>query len=191
MKSLKELEDSLTELDQQALADNAQLDVILNTLSKPLNWFKSNELSVSDQLTLIRHATWKRHVWHVLKDIIPRWHFSLTSPTYRPLIESSLTCVSSSSEVGFAMVKVSLPILIDCLSSKEAQLDTLEIYASCLKYVALDKHVFRLYTQYVTKQDVDFFCNLLCSIPGHLANVFGVQLDQVFFNSQHAWYFDR
>ncbi|KAI9364186.1 telomere length regulation protein-domain-containing protein [Pilaira anomala] len=191
MKSLKELEDSLTELDQQALADNAQLDVILNTLSTPLNWFKSNELSVSDQLTLIRHATWKRHVWHVLKDIIPRWHFSLTSPTYRPLIESSLSCVSSNPEVGFAMVKVSLPILIDCLSSKEAQLDTLEIYASCLKYVAFDKHVFRLYTQYVTKQDVDFFCNLLCSIPGHLANVFGVQLDQVFFNSQHAWYFDR
>ncbi|GAA5800318.1 hypothetical protein HPULCUR_005745 [Helicostylum pulchrum] len=188
MTSLKELQGLLTDLDQQALADNVQFDVVLNALSKPLEWLNDSTMTTTQQLTLVNDVSWKRHVWNVFKDIVPRWNFSLS--THRPLLESTLACFDS--KVTFAMAKVSLPVLIECLSTQQqhASLDTLEAYASYLKFLCLDKHVFKLYAAHSTKNDATFFCNLLCSIPGHLANVFGVQLDQVFFNTQHEWYID-
>ncbi|KAG2233893.1 hypothetical protein INT48_004381 [Thamnidium elegans] len=189
MTSLKELQELLNELDQQSLADNAQFDAVLNALSKPLEWLNDPTMTTTQQLTLVNDVSWKRHVWNVFKELVPRWNFSLS--THRPLLESTLVCLDS--RVAFAMAKVSLPVLIECLSTQQqdASLDTLEAYASYLKFLCLDKHVFRLYAVQSTKNDATFFCNLLCSIPGHLANVFGVQLDQVFFNTQHEWYIDR
>lgn len=189
MTSLKELQGLLTELDQQALADNAQFNVVLNALSKPLEWLNASTMTAAQQLTLVNDVSWKRHVWNVFNDIVPRWNFSL-SP-HRRLLESTLACFDS--KVAFAMARVSLPVLIECLSTQQqhASLDTLEAYASYLKFLCLDKHVFGLYAAHSTKNDATFFCNLLCSVPGHLANVFGVQLDQVFFNTQHEWYIDR
>jgi hypothetical protein len=186
MTSLKDLEEKLTQLDQEALADNAQFDVVLRCISEPLEWLNDSSTA------LVSHAAWKRHVWSVFKELVPRWTFALSSSSYRPYLDSTLT-IKQSTNVAFQMAKVSLPILIECLyiQQDQASLDTLEMYASFLKYLALDTHVFKLYAQHTQKTDVAFFSKLLCSIPGHLANVFGIQLNQVLFNPQHEWYIDR
>jgi hypothetical protein len=184
MTSTADLDEKLSQLDQEALADNAQLDIVLKCISEPLDWLTDS---------LVRHSAWKKHVWHVFKDLVPRWAFVLSSSIHRPLLESTLTHKQQSVQVAFSMAKVSFPVLIECLSiqQEQASLVTLEMYASCLKYLSLDHEVFKLYAENTQKTDVSYFCTLLCSIPGHLANVFGIQLDQVVLNDQHEWYIDR
>lgn len=191
------LEDKLEQLDQEALGDNVQLEVIIKCMSEPLQWLdyeKDSRMSTSQQLELVRSAAWKRHVWNVVKEIIPRWTFAISGKKYRPMLEATL-CLKQhvNSNISFAMAKVSLPIVIESISMQQDQssLDTLTLYASCLNFLSLDTDIFKLYAQYTTKGDVSFFCNLICSIPGHLANVFGIQLEHVMFNAQHEWYIDR
>lgn len=191
---MKNLQEKLAELDREAQSENAQLDLVLQAISEPLQWLNYNNNSTftkAEQLALVSHSSWKRHVWNVFKEIVPRWTFSLSSSTHRPLLDATLAfCFDSN--VAFGMAKVSLPILIECLSVQvQVPLDTMEMYSSCLKYLSLDRSVFELYAHHATKIDATFFCTLLCSIPGHLANVFGIQLNQVLFNAQHEWYIDR
>lgn len=191
------LEAKLEQLDQEALSDNAQLDSVLKCLSEPLHWLNYENTfnnSPAQQAELIRHSSWKRHVWTVFKDIVPRWTFALSSSKHRPLIEATL-CIKhhKDRELAYSMAKVSLPVLIECLSLDQDQssLDTMTLYASCLNLLSLDPNIFELYAQHTPQNNIPFFCSLLCSIPGHLANSFGIQLDQVTLNAQHEWYIDR
>lgn len=192
--TMENLQEKLAELDREAQSENAQLDVVIQAILEPLEWLdysSSSTLTKAEQLSLVSHASWKRHVWNIFKEILPRWTFSMSSSAYRPLLDATLSlCLNSN--VGFAMAKVSLPILIECLSAQDqVSLDTMEMYSSCLKYLSLDRSVFKIYARHATKIDTTFLCTLLCSIPGHLANVFGIQLNQVLFNVQHEWYIDR
>lgn len=192
MTVTEDLEKKLTLLDQDALTDNVQLEIVLKCISEPLEWFNSSDLATTT--ALIRHEVWKQHVWNVFSVIIPRWTFALSSTTQRPLLESTLTMTQHSDmNVAFEMARVSFAILIECLSAEQdqASLDTLELYASCLKYLSLNNDVFKVYAQQTQHKDVTFIIQLMCSIPGHLANVFGIQLNQVMYNPQHEWYIDR
>ncbi|KAI7873122.1 telomere length regulation protein-domain-containing protein [Mucor mucedo] len=191
---MKNLQEKLSELDQEAQSENAQLDIVLQSISEPLQWLNYNNDSTvtkAEQLSLVNHIVWKRHVWNIFKEILPRWAFTLSSSTHRSLLEATIAWGPDSS-VAFAMAKVSLPILIECLSTQDqVSLDTMEMYASCLKYLSLDRSVFKLYCRHASKIDATFLCTLLCSIPGHLANVFRIQLNEVSFGDQHEWYIDR
>ena len=191
------LEDQLEQLDREALEHNAQLDTVLKCISTPLQWLNydlDSTCSTSQQSALVRHGAWKRHVWHVIKDLVPRWTFALSSAKHRPLVEATL-CLKKHTDrhLAYTMARVSLPILVESLSIQQDHtlLDTLTLYASLLQGQSLDANVFQLYAHYTPKTDIVFFCNLLCSIPGHLANVFGIQIDQVMFNAEHEWYMDR
>lgn len=191
---MKNLQEKLSELDREALSESAQLDSVLQAITEPLQWLNYNSDSIvttAEQLSLVNHSVWKRHVWNVFKEILPRWTFSLSTSTHRHLLEATLA-LGPDSNVAFTMAKVSLPIIIECLSVQDqASLDTMEMYASCLKYLSLDRSVFKLYGCHASKIDATFLCTLLCSIPGHLANAFGIQLNQVLFSPQHEWYIDR
>lgn len=191
------LEVKLEQLDQEALSDNAQFESILKCLSEPLQWLNyenTSDNTSSQQTALISHLSWKRHVWTVFKDIVPRWTFALSSSKHRPLIEATL-CVKQHTDrdLAYSMAKVSLPLLIECLTFDQDQssLDTMTLYASGLNLLSLDSNIFELYAQHTPQNDIPSFCSLLCSIPGHLANSFGIQFDQVTLNAQHEWYIDR
>lgn len=194
---MRTLEAKLEQLDQEALSDNAQLDSVLKCLSEPLQWLNyetTSNYTPSQQSGLVRHLNWKRHVWTIFKDIIPRWTFALSSIKHRPLIEATL-CIKhhKDRDLAYSMAKASLPVLLECLSLDQDQssLDTMTLYASCLNLMSLDSSIFQLYAQFTPQNDIPFFCSLLCSIPGHLANSFGIKLDQITLNAEHEWYTDR
>ncbi|KAI8098324.1 telomere length regulation protein-domain-containing protein [Gilbertella persicaria] len=194
MTSIEAYVDQIADLDQQAIAPNAQLDTVLLCLSKPLEWLGYNEsllaISLPQQLALVQHPSWKKHVWHVLKNLVPQWTFALRSPTHRHLLEATHAC--SQDKIKAIMARVSLPIVLECLSTQEnASLDTLEMYAALLKLLSLSSQLFPLYGKYINLSDIRFFCSLLCSIPGHLANAFAIQFNQVRFHVEHEWYMDR
>ncbi|CAO3631131.1 unnamed protein product [Mucor hiemalis] len=194
---MRTLEAKLEQLDQEALSDNAQLDSVLKCLSEPLQWLNyetTSNYTPSQQSGLVRHSNWKRHVWTIFKDIIPQWTFALSSIKHCPLIEATL-CIKhhKDRDLAYSMAKASLPVLLECLSlnQDESSLDTLTLYASCLNLMSLDSSIFQLYAQFTPQNDIPFFCSLLCSIPGHLANSFGIKLDQITLNAEHEWYTDR
>jgi hypothetical protein len=181
----------LTQLDSDSTTSNAQLDSVLKCLSDPLEWLSS--MSPTEQLVLVQHTAWKKHVWLVFKDILPNWTFALTSSHRQYLNDTLFIQLHTADErVKAAMAQVSLPVLLECLSAqKDATLDTLEIYAACLKLISLSSHIYPLYAKYVSANNIQFFCSLLCSISGHLVNAFGIQFQDVRFNTEHEWYIDR
>jgi hypothetical protein len=190
--SLDDRIDQLTQLDSESTANNAQLDIVLKCLSDPLEWL--SDVSPTEQLALVQHPAWNKHVWFVFKDILPKWTFTFSS-THRQYLNDTLFLQlnTANERVKASMAQVSLPILLECLSAQkdDTTLDTLEIYAACLKLVSLNSHLYPLYPKYVPPNNVRFFCSLLCSISGHLVNAFGIQFQDVRFNTEHEWYIDR
>lgn len=190
--SLEDRVEELKQLDLNSTENNGQLDIILKCLSVPLEWL--SDVPTTEQLRLVQHPAWKRHVWHVFKNILPRWNFALSSSDHRQYLNDTLFLqqnYSADERVKAIMAQVSLPILLECLSAQlDATLDTLEIYASCLKLLSLNAHIYPLYAKYVPINNVGFFCSLLCSISGHLVNAFGIQFQDLRFNTEHEWYTD-
>jgi hypothetical protein len=194
MTSIESYTEQLAELDR-ASKENSSLESVISCLSTPLTWLgynKSPELSNTQQTTLIQHAAWKRHVWHVLKNIIPTWSFSLSS--HRALIVVTLCFIQTkNTRLVLAMSKVALPTLIECISTEtDAPLNVLELYAELLKRLTTSPSIFPSYIhgfKEAPTHEVQYFCTLLCSVSGHLMNVFGVQSRSV--ESDHEWYIDR
>ncbi|KAI9263064.1 telomere length regulation protein-domain-containing protein [Sporodiniella umbellata] len=151
------------------------LDAVLECIETPLNWFGS--ISPSEQLLIVRDSAWKKHLWTVFHDILPAWTMSLT----RPSLFNTLWIETENPELGTAMIKSSLPVLLECLS-QDLSLDVLEIYAAALKRLAFA--AFPLY-QYLETSDTTFICTALCSIPGRLSNLLG-SIDHAAFYAQWA-----
>lgn len=185
MSSVKHYIEHLTELDESTKLANASFDVILDCVLKPLTWI--SELNPQQQLEFLFHKAWKQHVWHIYHDILPLWAFSFSNKT--PLFDT-LFLTSCSDQIRVNMARTSLPILIECVSA-QTDFGTLEIYAQALKLVCFSPLVAPYYALYIPKLDVRFFCSLLCSVPTQLANVFGVQLEEIRFNANHEWYIER
>ncbi|KAI8882711.1 hypothetical protein K501DRAFT_250975 [Backusella circina FSU 941] len=194
MTTIETYTERLVELEK-ASTENSSLDTVISCLSTPLAWLGYNEttppLSATQQITLIQHSAWKRHVWHVLKNIIPTWSFSL-SP-HRALIDATL-CFDQSNCLVLAMSKVALPTLIECISTeRDAPLNVLELYAELLKRLTTSSTLFPAYIQGfkgAATYEVQYFCTLLCSVSSHLMNVFGVQSRSLESNDDE-WYIDR
>ncbi|KAI8380264.1 telomere length regulation protein-domain-containing protein [Blakeslea trispora] len=193
--TLEALVDQLVNLDHQATEPNCSLDTVILCLSTPLNWLEHPDTPIGSKLALVQHSSWKRHLWHVCKSMMPQWMFSLGLPEHRKHLDASFGyAIDVHDEIRAHMIQVSLPTLLECLSSssqEQASLDTLEAYASFLQSISLSHTSFPLYGNYLSKTNVSFFCTLLCSIPSHLNNAFAVQLDHVRLNHEHVWYIDR
>ncbi|KAI9477807.1 MAG: telomere length regulation protein-domain-containing protein [Benjaminiella poitrasii] len=197
MEPITDYIDHLTRLDQEALAENATLDSVVKCLSSPLEWlgFKNNSTALPNEqrLIMIGQTAWKRHVWNIFKELLPRWTFAFGPATVnRSLLESTLFLQEGDEKIKVTMAQASLPILIECVSSQQdASLETLELYSAALKLLSLSSSIFPYYALNIPHQDIRFFCSMICSIPGHLVNAFGVQFEQVRFNAEHEWYIDR
>ncbi|KAI8986573.1 telomere length regulation protein-domain-containing protein [Pilobolus umbonatus] len=184
MTKIEDYVESLVHLDHHALNEKSTLDTVIACISTPLSWI--NTLSTQDSLTLLHHKAWKKHVWHVYKELVPSWSFSLLTATNKQLIDDTLFC-SSNATVMVTMATLSLPVLIECVcTQKEASLDTIDMYAHALKRLSLDHTLFRLYSTHIPTKDIPFFCSLLCSISGHLVNVYGLVTQR-----SEEWYSDR
>lgn len=185
MSTIPDLVDKLEQLDKSIKFPDAQLDNILECLALPIEWL--NEAPA--QQALVSHSAWRQHVWHIFKEIIPQWTFALNSSTHKHLLKSTLYSTTLTDSVQVTMARTSLPILLECLSTTNQQdvsLDTLEIYSSSLKTLL---KLIPLYGTYIPLKDVRFFCSLICSIPAHLVNAFGIQNIQ--YSSDLEWYTDR
>lgn len=185
MSTIPNLVDKLEQLDRSATSPDAQLDSILECLSLPIEWL--NETPA--QQALVNHSAWKQHVWHIFKEIVPQWTFALNSSTHKHLLQNTLYSTTLADNVQVTMARISLPILLECLSTtnqQDAPLDALEIYSNSLKTLL---KLVPLYGIYIPLKDVRFFCSLICSIPAHLVNAFGIQNIQ--YNSDLEWYMDR
>ncbi|KAI7902821.1 telomere length regulation protein-domain-containing protein [Cokeromyces recurvatus] len=197
MESINKHIEQLIQLDQEALIENATLDTVVKCISLPLEWLGLNglstSLSIEQRLALTQHTAWKRHVWNLFKEILPRWTFAFNSTTaYRSLLDATLFFQTNDDKINVQMAQVALPILIECISSQsEASLETLELYSTALKLLTLSSTLLSLYACHISHNDVRFFCSMICSIPGHLVNVFGIQLEHIKFKAEHEWYIDR
>ncbi|KAL9537726.1 hypothetical protein MBANPS3_011522 [Mucor bainieri] len=182
MSTISHLVERLEQLDRSAISPDAQLDHVLECLSLPVEW-------LTETPTLVSQSAWKQHVWHVFKEIVPRWTFALNSSTHKHLVQNTLYLASLNDSFQVTMARISLPTLLECLATThqdDVTLDTLEIYSSSLK--SLTK-LTPLYGQHIPRNDVRFFCSLICSIPGHLVNAFGIQSIQ--YGRDVEWYTDR
>ncbi|KAK4513392.1 uncharacterized protein ATC70_005390 [Mucor velutinosus] len=182
MSTIPHLVERLEQLDKSATSPDTQLDNVLECLSLPIEW-------LNEAPTLVNQSAWKQHVWHVFKEIVPQWTFALNSSTHRHLIQGTLYLTSLSDSIQVAMARISLPILLECLAithQQDATLDTLEMYSNSLRFLM---KLTQLYGQYISRNDVRFFCSLICSIPGHLVNAFGIQ--SIHYNRDVEWYTDR
>ncbi|GAN04450.1 telomere length regulation protein TEL2 homolog [Mucor ambiguus] len=182
MSSLSQLVERLEQLDRSATSPDTQLDSVLECLSLPIEWL--NQVP-----TLVNQSVWKQHVWHVFKDMVPQWTFALNSSTHKHLVQSTLYLSSLSDSFQVTMARISLPVLLECIATTHQQdvtLETLEMYSSSLRLLM---KLTPQYGQYVPRNDVRFFCSLICSIPGHLANAFGIQSVQ--YGRDLEWYTDR
>ncbi|CAO3655984.1 unnamed protein product [Mucor fragilis] len=182
MSTIPHLVEHLEQLDRSATSPDTQLDNVLECLSLPIEW-------LSEAPTLVNQTAWKQHVWHVFKDMVPQWTFALSSSTHKHLIQDTLYLPLLSDSIQVAMARISLPILLECLATTNQQdvaLDTMEVYSSSLKLLL---KLTPLYGRYISRNDVRFFCSLICSIPGHLVNAFGIQSIQ--YGRDLEWYADR
>lgn len=191
MSTVRQYIEELAELDAQAKIPNASLDTILECIQKPITWLCESLDTQQQQLEFLFHKAWKQHVWHVFYDMLPKWSFSFSS-THKDGLFNTLILPSCPDQVRVHMARTSLPVLIECLSnSDDLDFGTLEIYAQSLELLCFSSHVVPYYALYIPKMDVRFFCSLICSIPTHLANAFGIQLQETRFNVQHEWYLER
>jgi len=182
MSTIPQLVERLEQLDRSATSPDTQLDNVLECLSLPIEW-------LNEAPTLVNQAAWKQHVWHVFKDMVPQWTFALGSSTHKRLIQDTLYLPLLSDSIQVAMARISLPILLECLATTNQQdvtLDTLEVYSSSLRSLL---KLIPQYGHYIARNDVRFFCSLICSIPGHLVNAFGIQSIQ--YGRDLEWYADR
>ncbi|KAI8640641.1 telomere length regulation protein-domain-containing protein, partial [Parasitella parasitica] len=182
MSTIPSLIEQLEQLDKLATSPEAQLDSVIECISLPIKWI--NETSAHQ--ALVTHPAWKRHVSHVLKEIVPQWTFAFNSSTHKHLLYNTLYSNSVADSVKVIMARMSLPILLECLSATNQQdvsLDTLEIYSTLLKLLV---KLIPLYGLFISIEDVRFFCSLICSIPGHLTNAFGIQSIQ--YSNDLEWY---
>ncbi|KAG1173268.1 hypothetical protein G6F70_005924 [Rhizopus microsporus] len=170
----------IAQLDQLTHADG--LDEVLECIQIPLGWLNITEspLTASQQLALVQHKAWRRHLWHLFHTILPNWTFSL-SP-YKEKLLSTLWLKDQRPEIGAVMAKTSLTVLLECIT-QEVPLDTLETYTAGLKHVTLG--AYKLYPSQIEHDQVDLFCSLLCSVPGRLVNAFGGH------QQSEAWYSDK
>lgn len=189
MSSAKQYIEQLTALDEQAKAPNAPLDVILECIQTPIKWL-TETLNPQQQLELVFHKNWKQHVWHVYHDLLPLWTFSFSS-IHKDALFSTLFLASSPDQVKINMARTSLPILIECISLTDVDFGTLEIYSEALEFICFSPNIVPYYPLHIPKLDVRFFCSLICSVPTHLANTFGIQLEETRFNVKHEWYIER
>lgn len=179
MSTLPHLVQRLEQLDKSATSPDTQLNDVLECLSLPLQWLEESP-------TLVHQSAWKQHVWHVFKDMVPQWTFALNSSTHKHLVQNTLYLTGLSDSIQVAMARISLPVLLECLATTQQHdvgLDTLEIYASSLKSLT---QLTPLYGQHMPGNSVRFFCALICSIPGHLVNAFGIQ-----YGRDVEWFTDR
>ncbi|KAI8988408.1 telomere length regulation protein-domain-containing protein [Mycotypha africana] len=197
--AIKAYVDQLIALDEAALAAEATLENMVECISQPLQWLQSDEqlLNHEQQVALMRHESWKKHVWHIYRDILPRWTFAFQNHSQnRTLLKTAtLSNPAASEEVRYHMAAKSLPILIECITDEQqrhnAALDLLDIYALSLKKLSLSADILFLYAKFTPDRDCRFLVSLLCSIPSHLANTFGVHSQDMSFYTEQEWFFDR
>ncbi|KAL7315285.1 telomere binding protein, variant 3 [Mucor circinelloides] len=182
MSTISNLVKRLEQLDRLATSPDAQLDNVIECMSSPIEWLNETPILVSQ-------SAWKQHVWHVFRDIVPQWTFALHSSANKHLVQNTLYSTLLAENIQVTMARISLPILLECLAAanqRDVSLDTLEIYSNSLKSLL---RLVSLYGQHIPRKDVRFFCSLICSIPGHLVNAFGIQSIQ--YGNDLEWYTDR
>ncbi|KAI9243725.1 telomere length regulation protein-domain-containing protein [Phascolomyces articulosus] len=158
-KKKSTMTDPLRILDDATLPENKpDLDAIRQCLEQPLKWKR----------TTLKPIAWKHHIRTIAQTVIPNWAYAFNTTT-------SNTLRSTLEETFLRLPKVSLPILLDCLS--QVNLSALEIYIDLLKSLTITM------TDLTPYADDRFFCNLLCSVPTRIANAIGL-------GGTESWYID-
>ncbi|KAG2225464.1 hypothetical protein INT45_010100 [Circinella minor] len=147
------MNEQLRIFDDATLPENKpNLDTIRTCLEQPYE-------------STIRPLAWKHHVRNIIQTVIPNWSYAFNT-------NNNTLCLALY-DTMLRVPKVTLPILLDCLSYSNAT--TLELYIDLLKRLTADP---------VPYGDDRFFCSLLCSVPTRIANALGV-------GAQESWYIDK